>query len=57
MIKVADHIIDLGPEGGDGGGEIVAHGTIEDIMATKESYTGYHLNKWLNRNHQEAEVK
>lgn len=57
VIKVADHIIDLGPEGGDGGGEIVAHGTIEDIMATKESYTGYHLNKWLNRNHQEAEVK
>src|SRR5699024_8019548 len=64
VIKVADHIIDLGPEGGDGGGEIVAHGQIEDnmatkeeIIATKESYRGYHLNKWVNRNHQEAEVK
>lgn len=54
VIKVADHIIDLGPEGGDGGGEVVAHGTIEDIMETKESHTGYHLKKWLNRNHQEV---
>lgn len=54
VIKVADHIIDLGPEGGDGGGEVVAHGTIEDIMETKESHTGYHLRKWLNRNHQEV---
>ncbi|CAD2071561.1 excinuclease ABC subunit UvrA [Phocicoccus pinnipedialis] len=54
VIKVADHIIDLGPEGGDGGGEVVAHGTIEDIMKEPRSYTGYHLKKWLERSHQEV---
>ena len=54
VIKVADHIIDLGPEGGDGGGTIVASGTVQDIMAETESYTGYHLKKWLKRNHQEV---
>src|SRR5699024_2852498 len=54
VIKVADHIIDLGPEGGDGGGEIVAHGTIKDIMKEPRSYTGYHLKKWLERSHQEV---
>ncbi|MDQ7020516.1 MAG: excinuclease ABC subunit UvrA [Candidatus Dojkabacteria bacterium] len=43
VIKTADHIIDLGPEGGDGGGTIVALGTPKDIAETKESYTG----KWL----------
>ncbi|WP_428416177.1 excinuclease ABC subunit UvrA [Phocicoccus schoeneichii] len=54
VIKVADHIIDLGPEGGDCGGEIVAHGTIKDIMKEPRSYTGYHLKKWLERSHQEV---
>ena len=42
-IKTADHVIDLGPEGGDGGGRIVATGTPEEIAAVKESYTGKFL--------------
>ena len=47
VIKVADHIIDLGPEGGDGGGTIVAQGTPEQIAKVKESYTGQFLKKIL----------
>lgn len=47
MIKSADYIIDLGPEGGKGGGEIVACGTPEEISAVKESYTGQYLKKVL----------
>ncbi len=43
VIKTADWIIDLGPEGGDGGGEIVASGTPEQVAATKASYTGQYL--------------
>lgn len=48
VIKVADHIIDLGPDGGDGGGMIVATGTPEDIAKVKESYTGEFLKKVLD---------
>ena len=47
VIKVADHIIDLGPEGGDEGGQIVATGTPEEVAKVKESYTGQFLNKLL----------
>lgn len=47
VIKVADHIIDLGPEGGDGGGTIVATGTPEEVSKVKESYTGQFLKKLL----------
>ncbi|MBT8373316.1 MAG: excinuclease ABC subunit UvrA, partial [Deltaproteobacteria bacterium] len=47
VIKTADYIIDLGPEGGDEGGYIVAHGTPEEIVANKESYTGHFLQKVL----------
>ncbi len=47
VIKCADHIIDLGPEGGDGGGTIVATGTPEEIAACEESYTGQFLKKKL----------
>ena len=47
VIKVADHIIDLGPEGGDAGGTIVATGTPEEIAKVKESYTGQFLSKIL----------
>ena len=47
VIKSADHIIDLGPEGGDGGGTIVAQGTPEDIVKNDKSYTGFYLKKLL----------
>ncbi|MCI8460841.1 MAG: excinuclease ABC subunit UvrA [Bacilli bacterium] len=47
VIKVADHIIDLGPEGGDGGGQIVTTGTPEEVAKVKESYTGQFLSKML----------
>ena len=49
VIKTADHIIDLGPEGGDGGGEIVAQGTPEDVVKVKRSYTGQFLAPVLAR--------
>ncbi len=47
VIKVADYIIDLGPEGGDGGGTIVATGTPEEVAEVKKSYTGQFLKKML----------
>lgn len=47
VIKVADHIIDLGPEGGDGGGTIVATGTPEEVVGCEQSYTGQFLKKML----------
>ena len=47
LIKTADHIIDLGPEGGENGGEIVATGTPEDIVKNEKSYTGKFLKKYL----------
>ena len=50
VIKVADYIIDLGPDGGDGGGTIVATGTPEQIVKEKSSYTGEFLKKLLNVN-------
>jgi excinuclease ABC subunit A len=48
VIKVADHIIDLGPEGGDGGGELVFSGTPEECAKCARSYTGQFLKKILN---------
>ncbi len=50
VIKVADHIIDLGPDGGDRGGEIVASGTPEDVALNKKSYTGHYLKPILFEN-------
>ena len=47
VIKTADHIIDLGPEGGDGGGSIVAAGTPEQIAQVEQSYTGQYLKSYL----------
>jgi excinuclease ABC subunit A len=47
VIKTADWIVDLGPEGGDGGGEIVATGTPEEIVKAKRSYTGAFLKPVL----------
>lgn len=49
LIKTADYIIDLGPEGGDEGGEIVAKGTPEEICKVEKSYTGQYLKKFLNK--------
>jgi excinuclease ABC subunit A len=49
VIKTADWVIDMGPEGGDGGGEIVAQGTPEDVVAEKRSYTGQFLKPVLGR--------
>ncbi|MCX8197083.1 MAG: excinuclease ABC subunit UvrA [Candidatus Micrarchaeota archaeon] len=48
VIKSADYIIDLGPEGGDEGGEIVAEGTPEEVAKNKNSYTGFYLRKVLD---------
>ena len=48
VIKVADHIIDLGPDGGDGGGQIVATGTPEDVAQNPNSFTGQYLKKMLH---------
>ena len=47
VIKVSDHIIDLGPEGGDGGGTVVAEGTPEQVAAVRASHTGEYLKKVL----------
>ena len=49
VIKCADHLIDLGPEGGDGGGTVVVTGTPEEVAACEKSYTGQHLKKVLAR--------
>ena len=49
LIKTADHIIDLGPEGGDKGGMIIAEGTPEQVAATKGSYTGEYIKMMLER--------
>ena len=49
MIKIADHIVDLGPEGGDGGGTLIASGTPEEVAKVKESYTGQFLKKILGK--------
>ena len=47
LIKIADHIIDLGPEGGNGGGQVIFEGTPEEIIKCKESYTGQYLKSML----------
>ena len=49
MIKVADWLIDLGPEGGDGGGTIVAQGTPEQVAETEGSFTGEYLKPVLHK--------
>ena len=47
VIKTADYLIDLGPEGGDGGGTVVAAGTPEQVAQVPESYTGQYLKRYL----------
>ena len=49
VIKTADYIIDLGPEGGDRGGTVVAHGTPEEITEVPESYTGKYVKQFLDK--------
>ncbi len=49
VIKTADHIIDMGPEGGDGGGKVIAQGTPEEVAAVEGSYTGKYIQKYLQR--------
>ena len=50
VIKISDHIIDLGPEGGDKGGQVIACGTPEEVALCKDSYTGQYLKRLLNKN-------
>ena len=49
VIKTADYIIDMGPEGGDRGGTVIAQGTPETVAAVKKSYTGQYIKKMLSR--------
>ena len=51
VIKTADYIIDMGPEGGDGGGTVIAQGTPEEICEVKQSYTGLFLKPYLEKDH------
>ncbi len=55
VVKTADHIIDIGPEGGDGGGQIVAVGTPEEVAEVKGSYTGHYLKNMLKTRNVAAE--
>jgi excinuclease ABC subunit A len=48
-VKCADHIIDIGPEGGVGGGRVVATGTPESVAGNTKSYTGHYLKKVLKK--------
>ena len=49
VIKTADYIIDMGPEGGDGGGTVIAQGTPEEVAKVKKSYTGQYVKKYLEK--------
>ena len=55
VIKSADWIIDLGPEGGDEGGKIICSGTPEEVMACPESATGLHLKQQLEKDKEETQ--
>ena len=50
VIKTADYIIDMGPEGGNRGGTVIAKGTPEEVAKVKESYTGRYIAKMLEKN-------
>ena len=52
VIKTADYIIDMGPEGGDRGGTVIAQGTPEEIIKVKKSYTGYYVKKMLENSYE-----
>ena len=53
VIKVADYIIDLGPDGGDQGGKVIATGTPEEVSENEKSYTGKYLKRVLLKEHYE----
>lgn len=57
VIKTADWILDLGPEGGDGGGKVVAAGTPEDVAKTKGSFTGFYLKDVLKKSQKVSSIK
>ncbi|KGX83708.1 excinuclease ABC subunit UvrA [Pontibacillus marinus] len=57
VIKAADYLVDLGPEGGENGGEIIATGTPEEVGEQKQSYTGYYLKPILERDRKRMEKK
>lgn len=57
IVKVADHIIDLGPEGGEAGGEVIAVGKPEEICSINKSYTGQYLRSYIRENHQAADCQ
>ena len=57
VIKTADWVIDMGPEGGDGGGEVVAQGTPEDIARSKRSHTGRFLREVMARRPQQRRAR
>jgi excinuclease ABC subunit A len=57
VIKTADYIIDLGPEGGDKGGHIIALGTPEEVAENKKSYTGHFLQEVLKDNNKPRKGK
>jgi excinuclease ABC subunit A len=57
VIKTADHIVDLGPEGGDAGGHVVATGTPEEVANVRDSYTGHYLKQLLDRRGSSARGK
>ena len=54
VIKTADYIIDIGPEGGDRGGTVIASGTPEEIVKVKKSYTGAYVKKMLEKGKKKA---
>jgi excinuclease ABC subunit A len=49
VIKCADYIIDIGPEGGEKGGTVIAKGTPEEVAKVKDSYTGHYIKKYLKK--------
>lgn len=55
VIKTADYIIDMGPEGGDGGGTVIAQGTPEKVAEVPGSYTGYYVKKYLEKNRENCQ--
>ena len=57
VIKTADYLIDMGPEGGDGGGTVIAQGTPEEVAKVKHSYTGFYVAKMLRQAKEPAPEK